>query len=154
MKQQSPSSQTNYVPVEEIAQAIVTQLSQDSALTKAGLTIQHAEPINRDISLTPWLGIYPGRLQLKPHTLGGSKLWQSQLEMLLYLQDSSHKSSQDASKRLYKIQNLLLSALYSNLLLSGVLLAMEEMEISPFQRDINADTWLFTNEIALQTIPC
>ncbi len=143
----------NYAPVDAIAQALESQLSQHPEIKKAGLTIQHAEPINRDAGLTPWLGIYPGRLQLNPRTIAASNSWQIQLEMLLYLQEASHKSSQEASHRLHQIQNLLLQALYSNPTLDGKLLVLQEMEIVPFQRDLSTDTWLFTNEIALQTIP-
>lgn len=138
------------IHVNSITAALTALLSSDTVLVDSGFTIEAGEALNDDLHHTPWVGVYYGTLGIDPHTVGGAAPWRGQLELLLYVQDGSHRGGQEATRRLTAAQAAVLDVLDANRTLGGTVQALTGMDISPFRRDLRDDTWLFTNEIAVR----
>ena len=140
------------IHVNSVTSALFTMMSSDAVLVSSGFTIQEGEAFNRDVNLTPWVGIYYGDMSIDPHTLGGDRPWQADLELFLYVQESSHRSGQEATRMLAMSQRRVLDVLNADKTLGDSVQILGSLAVSPFQRDLHGDTWLFTNEIAIKTI--
>jgi hypothetical protein len=132
-----------------VTSAVASILAADPVLVSSGFCVQEGEALNGSLHLTPWVGVYHGNLTVAPHTLGGSQPWQGDLELLLYVQDGSHRSGQDATQRLNRAQAAVLEVLRGEPSLGGSVMLWSALDIAPFRRDLVNDTWLFTNEILL-----
>ncbi len=139
------------IHVNSVTSTLFTLLSSDAVLVSSGFTIQEGEAFNRDINHTPWVGIYYGDLTVAAHTLGSDRPWQAELELFLYVQEGSHQSGQEATRLVALAQSRVLDVLNVNKSIGDTVLILTSMLISPFQRDLQDNTWLFTNEIALKT---
>jgi len=138
------------IHVDSVTAALYTRLSSDAVLVSSGFTVQEGEALNADIRLTPWVGVYYGSLPVAPHTLGGATPWQGELELFCYVQAGSHRSGQEATRLLGAAQAAVLRALDGDRTLGGAVLMLTSLVVTPFERNLHEDTWLFTNEIALK----
>ncbi len=138
------------IHVDSVTAALFGQLANDPVLVSSGFTVQEGEAFNRDLSRTPWVGVYYGNVSLDPHTIGGVQPWEAQLELFVYVQEGSHRSGQAATRRLGRAQAAVLDVIDADKTLGGTVAMLTGLEIAPFQRDLAEDTWLFTNEIALR----
>ena len=138
------------IHVESITAALYTQLSSAALLVSSGFTIAEGEPLNQALAHTPWVGVYYGALEIRPHTLGGQTPWQGALELLLYVQDGSHGSGQEATRLLGRAQSAVLDALDADHTLGGAVLTLTGLELAPYRRDVADNSWLFTNELLLR----
>ena len=140
------------IHVDSVTAAVTTLLSADPVLVSSGFCVQEGESLNKSLHLTPWVGVYHGNLSVSPHTLGGDEPWQGDLELLVYVQDGSHRSGQDATQRLNRAQAAVLEALRGNPSLGGSVMMWKALDIAPFRRDLVNDTWLFSNEILIHAL--
>lgn len=138
------------IHVDSITGALFTQLSSDATLVASGFTVQEGEGLNHHVEHTPWVGVYYGGMSVAPHTLGGQRPWQAELELLVYVQEASLVSGQDATRRLGRAQSRVLAAVQGDRRLGGTVEMVTALDVTPFQRDLEAERWLFTNEIALR----
>ncbi|MDH5751333.1 MAG: hypothetical protein OEZ59_02810 [Deltaproteobacteria bacterium] len=138
------------IHVDSITTALFEILQNDPVLVSSGYTIQEGEALNRDINQTPWVGLYYGSLTLDPHTLGGLIPWKADLELFLYVQEGSHRSGQEATRLLSRAQSAVLQTVCGNRTIGGTVLSLSGLEVTPFQRDLSDNQWLFTNEIAIK----
>lgn len=139
------------IHVNSVTAALHDLLSTDPVLVSSGFHIEEAAAFNQDLNATPWVGIYHGNLLVDPHTVGGNRPWEGQLEVFLYVQEGGHGSGRDVTRRLNQCQARILELLNADRTLGGTVQNISGMEIAPFQRDLAEDTWLFSNEIALKT---
>lgn len=140
------------IHVNSITSAILTQLSSHSTVISSGFTVQEGEAFNRDLHLTPWVGVYYGNANIDPHTLGSNQPWQAQLELFIYVQEGSHVSGAEATSRLGAAQHLVLEALTGDKTLKGSVQQISGFSISPFQRNLHENAWLFSNEIQMKIL--
>ncbi len=140
------------IHVNSVTAALTARLAQDPVLTASGFLVEEGEALNRDLNHTPWVGVYYGTVSVDPQTVGGSQPWQAELELFAYVQEGSHRSGQDVTRRLGLAQAAVLAVLDGDRTLGGSVLTITGMDITPFQRDLQDDTWLFTNEIAVRAI--
>lgn len=138
------------IHVNSITAALLGVLAGDPVLVSSDFTLQEGEALNRDLNMTPWVGIYPGHLEIEPHTLGGLQPWEGRMELFLYVQEGSHRSGQEATRLLGQAQSEVLRLINQNKTLGGSVQMISGMEIAPFQRELEDDSWLFTNEISLK----
>lgn len=138
------------IDVSSVTAAAYTLLSSDAVLVSSGFTVQEGEALNRNVERTPWVGVYTGALNLEPHTLGPGRPWRAELELLVYVQERSHRSGQEATRLLGRAQARVLEALRTDTTLGGAVTALAALAVTPYERDLEQDTWLFTNEIALK----
>lgn len=138
------------IHVDSVTAALQSLLAADPVLVSSGFTIQEGEALNRNVERTPWVGIYYGTLAVGPYTLGGAQPWRAELELLLYVQEASHRSGEEATRRLAAAQAAVLDVLNANKTLAGAVTMLGELALTPYRRDLEDDTWLFTNEIALK----
>ena len=136
--------------VNSVTAAMFTLLSSHSVIVSSAFTVQEGEALNQEITHTPWVGIYYGDMTIAPHTVGGATPWQAELELFLYVQEGSHRSGGEATRLLAMAQSEVLNALNEDKTIGETVLMLTGMTVSPFQRDLKEDTWLFTNEIALK----
>lgn len=136
--------------VNSVTAALFTLLSSHSVLVSSAFTIEEGEALNQETTHTPWVGIYYGDMTIAPHTVGAAKPWQAELELLLYVQEGSHRSGGEATRLLAMAQSEVLNALNGDKTIGDTVLMLTAITISPFQRDLHEDTWLFTNEIAFK----
>lgn len=136
--------------VNSVTATLHNLLAADPVMASSGFTVQEGETFNQDLNLTPWVGVYYGNLNLAPHTIGGSQPWGAELEVFLYVQEGSHRSGQEATRLLGQAQAVVLNALNGDKHMGGAVRIIKALDITPFQRDLAEDSWLFTNEIALK----
>jgi hypothetical protein len=139
------------IHVDSVTAALAGLLAADPVLVSSGFTVQEGEALNGGLNLTPWVGVYHGNLSVDPRTIGGPQPWQGELELLLYVQDGSQSSGEDAARRLNRAQAAVLDVLREHPTLSDAVLIWTGLEISPYRRDVQNDSWLFTNEVLLRT---
>ena len=138
------------IHVNSVTSALYTMLSSDGVLVSSGFTIQEGEALNRNVHHTPWLGVYYGAMTIAPHTLGSDQPWNAELELLLYVQEGSHRSGQEATQLLGSAQTRVLDVVNGDKTLAGTVNMLTALTVTPYQRDLEEDTWLFTNEIGLK----
>ena len=138
------------IHVNSVTSALFTLMSSDSVLVSSGFTVQEGEAFNRDINHTPWVGLYYGEMTIDPHTLGGDRPWQAQIDLFLYVQAGSHLSGQEVTRALARSQSRVLDAVNADKTLGGAVQMLDSITVAPFRRDIHENTWLFTNEIVLK----
>ena len=138
------------IHVNSVTSALFTLLSSDSVIVSSGFTIEEGEALNQQAAQTPWVGVYYGDMSIAPHTVGGDKPWHAELELILYVQEGSHRSGSEATRLLAMAQREVLNVLNANKTIGDTVLMLTGMVVSPFQRDLKNDTWLFTNEIAIK----
>lgn len=138
------------IHVNSVTAALHDRLASDPVLVSSGFTVQEGETFNRDLNLTPWVGLYYGHLTVEPHTVGGALPWEATLELFLYVQQASHRSGREATRLLGTAQAAVLAVLNAERTLGGTVEMLTGLEVAPFQRDLDEDSWLFTNEIALR----
>lgn len=138
------------IHVDSVTAAVTALLEADPVLVSSGFTVREGETLNGTLGQTPWVGVYPGQLTVAPHTLGGAQPWQAELELLLYVQEGSFNSATDATRRLGRAQAAVLAALRGQPTLGGTVLRWTELSVTPYQRDVLSDSWLFTNELLLR----
>ena len=66
------------------------------------------------------------------------------------VQEGSLRSGQEVTRLLGAVQSRVLDVLDANRTLDGTVQMMTDLAVTPFQRDLEDNTWLFTNEIALK----
>lgn len=140
------------IHVDSVTAAVAGLLGAHPVLVSSGFTVQEGEAINGALNLTPWVGVYHGALTVDPATLGGPQPWRGDLEVLLYVQDGSQSSGEDATRRLSRAQAAVLDALRESPTLGDAVLIWNGLDIAPYRRDLANDTWLFTNELRLRTV--
>jgi len=70
-------------------------------------SIERGNIPNRDMSHTPWLGIYRRKVEYDPFTLGGSRSWKAKVEIGLLVQVASFSDGEDVEDKLeVQIQNV------------------------------------------------
>jgi hypothetical protein len=138
------------IHVHSVTAAVQSLLAADALLVSSAFTVQEGEALNRNVERTPWVGVYAGALGLGPYTLGGVQPWRAELELLVYVQEASHRSGEEATRRLGAAQAAVLDVLNANKSLGGTVTMLGGLTITPYGRDLEDDTWLFTNEIALK----
>ena len=138
------------IHVNSVTSALQALFAADAVLVSSAFTVQEGEALNRNVERTPWVGIYAGTLAVGPYTLGGVQPWRAELELLLYVQEASHRSGEEATRRLGAAQAAVLDVLNANKTLGGTVTMLSDLQVTPFGRDLEEDTWLFTNEIALK----
>jgi hypothetical protein len=138
------------IQVHSVTAALYTLLSSDAVLVSSAYVIEEGEALNRNVQRAPWVGLYYGSWNLGPHVIGGAQPWRAELELLLYVQESSHVSGQDATRRLGQAQAAVLDVLNANRTLGGTVLMLTDLTVSPYRRDLEHDSWLFTNEIGVK----
>ena len=139
------------IQVNSVTAALHGLLGADPVLTSSGFHISEGEAFNDDINRTPWVGIYHGNLAIDPHTLGGAQPWQGELELYLYVQEAGHGGGQEVTRALNAAQARVLDVLNANRTLLGSVQGIQALRLSPFQRDLREDAWMFSNEISLKT---
>lgn len=138
------------IHVNSVTAALQSLLAADAVLVSSGFTVQEGEALNSNVERTPWVGIYAGTLAVAPHTLGGTQPWRAELDLLLYVQESSHRSGEEATRRLGAAQAAVLDVLNAHKTLGGAVTMLADLSIAPYGRALEQDNWLFTNEIALK----
>jgi hypothetical protein len=138
------------IQVHSVTAALYTLLSSDAVLVSSGFVIEEGEALNRNVQRAPWAGVYYGPCALGPHVVGGTQPWRAELDLLVYVQEASHISGQDATRRLGQAQAAVLDVLNANRTLGGTVLMLTDLSVSPYRRDLEHDSWLFTNEIGVK----
>jgi hypothetical protein len=138
------------IHVNSVTAALYSLLSSDAVLVSSGFTIEEGEALNRNVHRAPWVGLYSGPWALGAHVIGGPQPWRAELELLLYVQEASHLSGQDATQRLSRAQAAVLEVLNADRTLGGTVSVLTGLAVTPYRRDLEQDSWLFTNEIALK----
>ncbi|MDH4225122.1 MAG: hypothetical protein OEW12_05705 [Deltaproteobacteria bacterium] len=138
------------IHVDSVTSALHSLLSSDGVLVSSGFTVVEGDVFNKDPNLTPWVGQYYGSLTVEPHTLGGNGPWKAGLEVLLYVQEASHRSGQEATRRLSQAQAAVLDVLNRNKTIGDAVLVLSSLAVAPFERELEKSTWLFTNEITIK----
>ena len=138
------------IQVHSVTAALYTLLASDAVLVSSSFTVEEGEALNRNVLRAPWVGVYYGPWNLGPHVIGGSQPWRAELELLLYVQEASQVSGQDATRRLGQAQAAVLDVLNANRSLGGAVLMLTDLTVSPYRRDLEQDSWLFTNEIGVK----
>ena len=140
------------INVNSVTNALLTTISSASTIVNSGINVCLNEVFNTDPNQSPWVGIYYGGTEIVPHRIGSSNPWRAVHDLRVYVQDSSMQSGQDANDRLDRLMWPVLSAVNSNKNLDATVHILENLNIDPYQRDIEDEQWMFTNEITLNYI--
>lgn len=140
------------IHVNSIANALYTMLSSDSTLVNSGFFVDLNEPLNTDPNRVPWVGIYADDIDISGARLGaggGAQPYDAIVELEIYVQQIAAGGAQYVNDLLYRAQDPVISAVYSDRTLGGTVRHIDDITVSPFQRDIVAQDFTFTNVITL-----
>ena len=140
------------IHINSIANAVYTLLSSDSTLVNSDFKVDLNEVFNTDFNRTPWVGIYADNISINPMRIGGSKPWDANISIEIYVQEISMADGQSVNDALYRAMFPVLSVVNSNKNLSGTVSIIESIDIAPYQRIIENEDSLFTNVITLNAV--
>ena len=132
-----------------VMHALYTALSSDSVLVSSGVTVELDEVFNSDPNRTPWVGVYFGEVAIEPRRSNVSRPWLAAYSLLVYAQDHSHSGGLDAKDRVNRLLTPVLTAINSDKTLGGTVNIVNGLAVTPFQRNLEADDWFFTDEILI-----
>ncbi len=132
-----------------VMHALYTALSSDSVLVSSGVTVELDEVFNSDPNRTPWVWVYFGEVAIEPRRSDVSRPWLAAYSLLDYAQDHSHTGGLDAKDRVNRLLTPVLTAINSDKTLGGTVNIVNGLTVTPFQRNLEADDWFFTDEILI-----
>lgn len=102
----------------DITKAVENQLTK--APTTNQYRIQRGSRLNNDPSYTPWVGIYRGRIEYEPRTLGrGARNWKDIIEIRLVVQATDIETGDKAEEELEKAIKDVLDAMETDRTIGG-----------------------------------
>ena len=132
-----------------ISYSLYTTLSSNSTLVNSNVTVELNEVFNTDPNRVPWVGVYWGGTEIEPRRVGGGNPWQAQVEMRIFTQDISGQNGELTADNIDRLVFPVLAAVNSNKTLDGTVLHITEVSLAPFDRDIEDEDWMWSNEIAI-----
>jgi len=137
------------INVNSVMSSLYTTISSNATLVNSNVTVCLNEVFNTDPNLTPWVGIYYNGSGIEPRRIGASNPWRASYDMRVYVQESSHESGEKANDLLDRLTFPVLAAVNSNKNLDNSVNIITDIAVDPFDRDIQDEIWMFTNEITI-----
>lgn len=138
------------IHVNSVIHSLYTTISSDSTMVNSDVKVCLNDIFNTDPNMTPWVGIYFNGTEIEPHRIGSSQPWRATHDMRIFAQDMSFENATDANDKLDRLMWPLLSAVNSNKNLDLTVQKLDSISVEPFDRSLNDEQWLFTNEIILK----
>lgn len=135
--------------VNSVTHSLYTTISSYDTLVNCGVHVDLNEPFNTDPNRSPWVGVYFGDITLEPFRISQCEPWQAFYTTRVFVQGTSMVDGQTAHDELDRILTHVITAINSNRTLDGTVNIINGISIEPFQRDIDEEQWMFTNEIIL-----
>lgn len=136
--------------VNSVSHSLYTTCASNQTLVNCGVSVDLNEPFNTDPNRTPWVGVYFGDVNLEPYRVSQCDPWQAFYSMRVFVQGASFENGQNAHDEMDRTLTHVITAINSNRTLDGTVRIVNGMTIEPFQRDIEDEQWMFTNEILVQ----
>ena len=140
------------INVNSVMNSIYTTVCSNSTLVNSDVKSSLNDIFNTDPNQTPWVGIYFNGCNIEAHRIGSSNPWRATYDIRMFAQDMSFAGATDANDKLDRLMFPLLSAVNSNKNLNGTVHILTGLTIEPFERNLDNEQWLFTNEIKLTYI--
>ena len=137
------------IHVNSITHSVFTTIASDTTIVSSGVTVCLNDIFNTDPNLTPWVGVYFNGSDIEPRRIGASNPWRAAYDIRVYVQDSSHESGEAANDLLDRLTFPVLASVNSNKSLDNTVNIITNIQVDPFQRDIEDEIWMFTNEITI-----
>lgn len=137
--------------VNSITEHIRATLADDPSLSDSGYTVDVGHPINEDQARLPWIGIWPGGLDIEGHTISGNinKPWQAQLQIHVFHQEYSELKDRTLVDNLMAAQRMIITAVSSNVQLDGTVLKLMAVTGEFVNFDETEEDVFITNLITL-----
>lgn len=107
------------INMKDITRAVKSILEQNLQ----GYTIVRNAQRNMDPNIAAknngWIGVYRGKLDYSPHTIGGNNPYMAEIEVVIEVQTASMQSGADAEDRLQDAEEAVMDVLNDNKKLSG-----------------------------------
>lgn len=134
--------------VNSISNSLFTTISSNSTIVSSGVNVFKEEPLNSNLDLTPWVGVYTMPQDVNPHRININQPWMVTTQFMLVLQETSFESGQEAQDRLDRLWNLVYAAINLNRTLDGTVLHITNMNIEP-RRDRVEEEYFFEYEVVI-----
>jgi len=136
--------------VNSVSHSLYTTISSNATLVSSDVFVTLNEPFNTDPNKTPWVGVYFGDITLEPFRISQCDPWQAFYTMRVFVQGTSIDDGQSAHDELDRTLTEVITAINSNRTLDGTVRIVNGITVEPFQRDIDEEQWMFTNELIVQ----
>lgn len=137
------------IQVQSISAAVFLAISSYAPLVNSGYRVEHGAAINADPELTPWIGVWPGDLELEPQNLvGGIALtWRGTVEIDVYHQFASWQGSGDAVLGLKAGADAIMTIVGSDVPMKGTALMLKAIRSELFAVDVSREEAFFTGHL-------
>lgn len=136
--------------VNSVSNSIFTTLSSDSIVVNSGINICLNDIINTNPNITPWIGIYYDSTNIDPYRANTTKPWMATHNFVVYSQVIGYENAIDNREELDKINTIVLDALNGNRKLDNTVLNMMNINVRPFQIDLENEDTFFMDQINIQ----
>lgn len=139
------------ISVQSLSAAVFLAISSYAPMVNSGYRVEHGAPLNEDPERTPWVGVWPGDMELEPKTVGqGAPFgFAGTVEINVFHQWNSWQGSGDALIGLMCGQDAILTIVGSSIPMQGFALALVGIRTGLFAAS-PTDEAFFTNQITLR----
>ena len=130
------------INITNITKALQT-IFTDAVSIQDFAAIERGNIPNRDMSHTPWLGIYRRKVEYDPFSIGGSRSWKAQVEIGILLQVASFADGEDVEDKLEaQLQNVQ-EVLLANKKVNSTVDQLIGMSVEYFFNDEDDESYTF-----------
>ena len=137
--------------VNSVTYGLFHSLSSSSLLVNSGVNVCVNNILNTDPNLTPWVGVYSFDFNIEPVRISRTTPYKYVFTSVVYVQAASMESSDAAVEELDKATNIVITSVLSNNTLLDSVDFIRNISASPFDRDLNDEQWMFSNEITIES---
>lgn len=130
--------------INEVLKALTLQLESNAVLTSKGYNIKQGDYINRDPDIEPWVGIYKGKRNYTPGTLGHDLLqWDVSIIITLVVQAAFYGDGDQCDEKLEERTKEVLDAVNGDPTIGGNVDMLNAIEIEQSYVRDDSSTILF-----------
>ena len=137
--------------VNSISHAVYSSIASDQTIVNSGISVDLNEPFNSDPNRTPWVGIYYGATEITPRRVQSPQPWMANVSFHVFVQAHSFRDSATANDLLQSTVTAVMTAVNCDRNFSNTVLTTKSYSILPYERSIENEQWLFTDEIIIMT---
>ena len=138
--------------VNSVSHGIYNLVNSNSIVTTSGFCVELDEVFNTDPNKTPWVGVYFDNVTIIPRVLGITNInngWLARYTYRIFVQDVSMEDGRIAKDLVNKGLTYVFDALNGDHTLLGSVDTITECSIAPFERNLDEEQWMFSDEIIL-----
>ena len=109
------------IDISKLTENLYGQIKSNASIISDGVKVSVGEYVNMNENNAPWVGIYKGNVDYEPRSMGKhAASWGGTLTVKVVIQEYHGKSGFECEKRLGKLVNNIMNAVWADPTIGGV----------------------------------